>query len=154
MSFNPLAGNFSTTQTIYPEGDYDLKIVGVEYKMIGNDDPKPVLTFKIAFASGDLVNKRPSPIQVWEPEADFAQAGRIIVSALGYKPGKDDTRFVAENPELDITLDSSDPKDMKLGAGFKQLEGTVFKASLGLTTSKKNGQTYQSYKNIRPLNED
>jgi len=154
MSFNPLAGNFSSVAWIAPEAEYELKILEWTYTMVGNETPKPVLTCKIAIASGEFANKRPQAIQIWEPETDFAQAARIIVAALGYHPGKDDARFVEERGgDLDLSLDSSDSQNMVMGSGYAETVGSVFKADLGKTTSKKNGQTYQSYKMIRPLND-
>ena len=149
--FNPLAGDFRTTGWIAETGDYNLKIVKVEYKMIGNDPPKPVLTFTVAVADGPFENKRPSAIQVWEPESDYSQAGRVIMAAKGYIPGKQDQEFAADNPNLDLTLDSTDPDNLKLGAGYEELVSSVFTCTLGQITGKKDGKTYQTFKNIRPL---
>lgn len=149
--FNPLAGNFSTMGWLADIGDYNLKIVKVNYRRVGNENPKPVLSFTVAVADGPYANKRPAPIDVWEPESDFQQAGRVILAALGYTPGKDDGRFVQERGSMDFTLDSSGD-EFVLGSGYTELEGCVFTATLGQKVSAKDGKTYQQYRNIRPLN--
>lgn len=149
--FNPLAGDFRTTGWLADSDDYNLKIVKVEYKMVGNDNPKPVLTFTVAIADGPFENKRPSAIQVWEPETDYSQAGRIVMAAKGFIPGKQDMEFAEQNRDLDLTLDSSDPSNLRIGAGYEELVSAVFTATLGQVTGKKDGKVYQTYKNIRPL---
>ena len=148
--FNPLAGNFSTTGWLAETDDYNLKITKVTYRLVGNDNPKPVLSISVAIADGPFVNKRPADISVWEPEVDFSQAGRIIMAALGYIPGKDDMRFAEENRTKDFTLDSTG-EELKVGADYSALVGAIFTATLGQNVSKKDGKTYQTYKNYRPL---
>lgn len=149
--FNPLAGNFSTMGWLADTDDYNLKIVKVEYRMVGNENPKPVLSFTVAIADGPYVNKRPQQISVWEPEKDFSQAGRIIMAAKGFVPGRQDAEFAAQHATSDFTLDSSDSSDLKLGDSYKELEGAVFTCTLGQNVSNKDGKTYQTYKNYRPL---
>jgi hypothetical protein len=147
--FNPLAGDFTTTGWVAPIDDYELKIVKVNYRMVGNDNPKPVLSFDLAINAGPFLNKRPPAFQVWEPETDFSSAGRVIMAALGYTPGKEDARFASENADMDLTLDSTQSPPV-LGDGYARLEGCVFRASLG--QNAKPERTYQTFKNIRPLN--
>jgi len=149
--FNPLAGNFSTTGWLADVDDYNLKIVKVEYKMIGNESPKPVLQFTLAVADGPYVNKRPQQLTVWEPETDFSTAGRIIMAAKGFNPGKQDGEFAQQYSSADFTLDSTNPEALTMGNDYKELEGAVFTATLGQNVSKKDGKTYQTYKNIRPI---
>lgn len=147
--FNPLAGNFSTTGWVAPTDDYTLKIVKVTYKKLGNDNPKPVLSFSFSIVDGPFANKRPPEYSVWEPESDFSQAGRIIMAAKGFIPGKQDQEFAESNSTADFTLDSSG-SDMVMGSDYESLEGSVIRATLG--QREKDGKTYQTYKNIRPLN--
>jgi hypothetical protein len=149
--FNPLAGDFRTTGWLAPDDDYNLKIVKVEYKKIGNDDPKPVLVFSLAIADGPFDGKRPPALQVWEPENDYSQAGRVVMAARGYIPGKEDGRFAEENSDFDLTLDATDIDNLKLGAGYSELVGAVFTAYVAQVPSKKDDKVYQQYKNIRPL---
>lgn len=151
VPFNPLAGNFSTTGWLADIGDYNLRITKINYRMVGNENPKPVLSFSIAVADGPYQNKRPQDISVWEPEVDFSTAGRIIMAARGYIPGKQDQEFAANHATEDYTLDSTDPNELKLGSAYAELEGAVFTSTLGHNVSKKDGKTYQTYKNIRPL---
>ena len=145
--FNPLAGNFSSVGWLAPDDDYNLKVVKVSFAKVG-EAQKGVLSFDVAIADGPFENKRPQRIQVWEPESDFSQAARIIVSALGYIPGRDDARFTQENPDIDLTIDSVNDS---LGSGYEQLVGSVFTATLSQKASQKYGQVYQQYRNIRPL---
>jgi len=148
--FNPLAGNFSTMGWLADIGDYNLKITKVSYRRVGNENPKPVLSFSVVVADGPYVNKKPADIQVWEPENDFSTAGRVIMAALGYIPGKQDQEFAEANSTKDFTLDSTG-EELKVGAAYEELVGAVFTATLNQTVSKKDGKTYQQYKAYRPL---
>lgn len=149
--FNPLAGNFSSVAWIAPDDDYRLKIADIRLNKVTVENvEKWILNFSIRIADGEFEGRKTQDITCWEPNNDFSQAAKVIVSALGYIPGKDDARFQQDKSSLDLTIDFKD--EGKLGAGYAEVKDAVFVATLTSTTSKKNGQLYQNYKNIRPLN--
>jgi len=148
--FNPLAGNFSSVQWMAPAGDYNLKVMKFTFGTVGDDNTE-VLNIDLAIEGGEFNGKRPPRITIWEPRSDFSKAARVIVSAMGYRPGKDDARFMAENSDMDLSIDPSANKGSELGAGYERVVGFVFTSTVVQTPSKKDGTMYQNYNNIRPM---
>lgn len=150
--FNPLASNFSTVGFVADADDYTLEITDIKANRIGTEDPKRlVLEFRVRIRGGRFDGKFPPSYQVWDPQLDFSGAGKIILAAMGYIPGKQDQEFVESHADLDISLGYDEESDTwSLGSGYETLKGAVFTATL-TTRQDKSGVPRQNYKLLRPV---